>query len=252
MKHKKPEISILQSAESTNAVMLDRVLNGDVIDFQVIYALQQTHGKGQGTHSWVSEPEKNLTFSMYFNGKKMNSELIFYVNKAVALALTEFTRTCIKHKEVFIKWPNDIICEGGKIAGILIENIFQEAALHSIIGIGYNLNQKEFPDMENKAISLSNITSKTYHVQKKLQIITGMVQKQLLRVRNNELEAISSEYDLQLLFRDVKMKFSANNEEFEGQIVGTDSWGRLEILSSNDGTKKFYEHGRIKYITSYF
>lgn len=77
----------------------------------------------------------------------------FQLSKAVSLAITDFLS--LFSIEAEIKWPNDILCSGSKICGILIENsIMGDELRHSIVGIGLNVRQEVFPEFPWKATSM--------------------------------------------------------------------------------------------------
>ncbi len=98
-------------------------------DSSVIWALKQTEGRGRYTRKWESADD--LTFSIVFK-EKYNSAVIAPL--AIIYALNDYN---INAK---IKWPNDIYLYEGKLAGILIEDEYDDKLLASIIGIGINMN----------------------------------------------------------------------------------------------------------------
>lgn len=116
-----------------------------------IYADHQTGGRGQRGNVWLSAPGENLLFSLLWHPVDLPARLQFSLSEAVALAvvrLLEGYGVCAK-----VKWPNDIYVGDSKICGILIENAVGVLLESSIIGIGLNLNQTDFPP------SLPNPTS---------------------------------------------------------------------------------------------
>ena len=120
-------------------------------------ALTQTAGRGQRGNSWKSEPGKNLTFSIVLKFTDNSDMMIkaidqFVLSQITALSVVELLS---RHDiQAQIKWPNDIYVDGKKISGILIENSLRgEWISHSIIGIGLNVNQRNFD------VSLPNPTS---------------------------------------------------------------------------------------------
>src|ERR1700747_2779313 len=108
----------------------------------VIYTKKQTAGRGQRGNTWVSEDGKNLTMCFVFHPNFLNAANSFLLSMTVSLALHDLlTELLTEKQEVKIKWPNDILIDGKKVAGILIENVLREEQLSSsVIGIGLNLN----------------------------------------------------------------------------------------------------------------
>ena len=118
----------------------------------MLAALSQTSGKGQKGNVWLSEPGKNLTFSIVlkFPATDIKSELEpmlaydqFVLSEITSLSIVDLLA---EHGiEAKIKWPNDIYVGDRKICGMLIENSLRgEWIQHSIIGIGLNVNQRNF------------------------------------------------------------------------------------------------------------
>ena len=172
------DIRWLDCVESTNDEARKAVESLD--NLSVIAARCQTAGRGQGDHKWHSLPGENLTFSVVlkFSGKgalaPLDARDILLITETVTLAL----RLYLLRKRVAarIKWPNDIYAGGKKICGILIENILHgpEVAA-SIVGIGLNLNQTEFPPDLPNPVSLSLLTGRKYDPEKELVRFIGIL-----------------------------------------------------------------------------
>ena len=114
----------------------------------------QYAGKGQGDHQWHSRPGENLLMSLLLFPAFLSASDQFYLSRVASLALIDTLKTL--KLAPLIKWPNDILVNRRKLAGILIENgITGNKLSHSIIGIGMNLNQTEFPDFPLKATSVA-------------------------------------------------------------------------------------------------
>ncbi len=96
----------------------------------------QENGKGQSGNKWISEPNKNLLASYVLKTEIKPAES-FAISMIASLALINLLNSFKCQAE--IKWPNDIIANNKKIAGILIENIISGNKIeNSIIGIGLN------------------------------------------------------------------------------------------------------------------
>ena len=145
----------IDETDSTNRWMKE---NGE--QNIVVVADYQTAGKGCGTNSWESERGKNLTFSLMIHPEGISAKEQFFISEAVSVALCETLAPYIYNK-VEIKWPNDIYVDDRKICGILIENRLQGSEIKdSIIGIGLNVNQREFKSDAPNPVSLYQLTGK--------------------------------------------------------------------------------------------
>ncbi len=123
--------------------LLRRSVN--VPEWAVIFAKEQTHGRGRGGHRWHAEKNKNALFSVLVRPEFPADRFhLLYQISAVAVAEVLHANGI---KDVSIKYPNDILIDGKKVAGILAENrIRKDKIVESIIGIGLNVNQVQFPD----------------------------------------------------------------------------------------------------------
>jgi BirA family transcriptional regulator, biotin operon repressor / biotin---[acetyl-CoA-carboxylase] ligase len=153
----------------------------------------QTKGRARFERIWNSEKDLNLTFTLT---KKLNNNndqiyLIYAVSYAICITLKKlFEKDDISSKaKVSIKWPNDIIINEKKVAGILIEskpmkNIY-------IIGIGINVNQKKFsPEIKNIATSINKISGKIWDLNFLLVLLVKNLEKYIGYTEKGKLRNI--------------------------------------------------------------
>lgn len=135
-----------QIADSTNAVAAGLMAHGQATHGAVVLAHAQYEGEGQRGRTWQSVPGRDLTFSIVCQPKGLRADRQFGLSKVAALAVFDAVREHAR-ADVRIKWPNDILIEGRKVAGILIKNeLSGELVSTSIIGIGINVNSSGFPE----------------------------------------------------------------------------------------------------------
>ena len=110
----------------------------------VFTADEQTAGRGRLDHRWLSPPGKNLMMSAVFDVKGFDPERISTFPLIVGLAVREAIMYFVPPNPpaVLLKWPNDVLADGRKIAGILCERTGDRV----IAGIGVNVNQTEFDE----------------------------------------------------------------------------------------------------------
>ena len=138
---KKHDIIWLESVDSTNEEAKRHI--SDIDNLSVLSAFEQTAGRGQRGNTWTSTPGENLMFSIVLKDPKISARDQFVLNEIASLAVVDFLS--MHGISARIKWPNDIYVGSKKICGILIENSLHGTAISSsIIGIGLNINQRNF------------------------------------------------------------------------------------------------------------
>lgn len=138
---KKHDIIWLESVDSTNEEAKRHI--SDIDNLSVLSALEQTAGRGQRGNKWTSNTGENLMFSIVLKDPKISARDQFVLNEIASLAVVDFLS--MHGISARIKWPNDIYVGLQKICGILIENSLHGTAISSsIIGIGLNINQRNF------------------------------------------------------------------------------------------------------------
>lgn len=143
----------LDETESTNKEVKELFLVGDLVSGTLLTTSFQTDGKGQMGAVWESYPGLNF-LGTYFLQPVMGLNEVFALNMISSLAVKE-TISDFVNRNVEIKWPNDILLEGRKISGILIETKIQEGKIKgAFIGIGININQLTFSKFGREATSL--------------------------------------------------------------------------------------------------
>lgn len=192
--------TILDNVDSTNNYAMQQVHDGLAKHGSAWFTTNQTAGKGQRGKHWVSEKGKNIAMSLVLVPGQLNIQGQFYLSSVVALTCLEFLKQ-YAGDDVKIKWPNDLFWRDRKGGGILIENKFQGKDWRwAVAGIGLNVNQIAFnADLVN-AVSLKQITGKTFNaielarelhalLLKKLSV--GITQEEILRQYNQHLYKIN-------------------------------------------------------------
>jgi len=150
------QIIVLQQTSSTNDAILEAATTNSN-EGLVLFAEQQTAGRGQRGNRWESAAGKGLWFSILLRPGIQIAEscrlTIWAIETVSDIIRTEFSL------EPTIKLPNDVRLSGRKVAGVLVEMRAQENAPHlAVVGIGINVNQslEDFPpELQSRAISLA-------------------------------------------------------------------------------------------------
>ena len=222
------EIIHLSEIDSTNNFAAKLLSENLCQNGSVIMADVQTQGKGQRGNIWLSESGKNLLSSFIFKSDNLSVDRQATLTWATSLSLIETLRKF--NIEVQVKWPNDIVVAGKKIAGILIENQLQGSKINcSIIGIGVNLNETSFENLN--ATSLLLETKKTVEPKSFLAFLAQ--EMNLLFQFDNNSDLLKKEYENNLFQMNELKRYKDENGEFYGKIIGTSDEGKLIIEKSN-------------------
>lgn len=168
MEHSSTERGIiwLEKTDSTNDELRRRLNQSG--DLAIIAAESQTAGRGQGDHSWHSAPGQNLTFSVLLRHRCLKASDALAVTSIMALGIRDYLQT--KGIEPWIKWPNDIWVGEKKICGILVENSIRAGRIdYSIVGVGLDVNQTEWPSDLPNPVSLKELTGRQYDIREELR-----------------------------------------------------------------------------------
>lgn len=161
-----------------------------------------------------------------------------------SLGVRNLIESILPEQQVRIKWPNDILVNGDKIAGILVENQLRGQFIRqSIIGIGINLNQLQAPYPNTTSLRL--ISGQTYAAQK----LAAALREALSRLPAT-YQTLRQVYLRHLLAYQSWYLFerNSNQESFMAKIIGVDVWGRLH-LQHPDQHEEYAEVKALKWIS---
>jgi len=128
------------AVQSTNKTAAELVALSQATHGTVILAREQTAGRGQRGRGWVSEAGLDLTLSVVLEPAALRAEQQFALSKLAALAVHDTVSRWVVGA-VRVKWPNDVLVERRKVAGILIEcDLVGDRVRRAVVGVGLNVN----------------------------------------------------------------------------------------------------------------
>lgn len=170
--HTRGRIKWMKDTDSTNSELRRHISELD--NLSVIAAASQSAGRGQGAHSWFSSPGANLTFSILYEHNALDASDAILVTCVTTLGIRDYLMS--RGVETRIKWPNDIWAGDRKICGILIENILEgRSVMRSIVGVGLNLNETDWPSDLPNPVSLKELTGEDYNPETELETLTEAI-----------------------------------------------------------------------------
>ncbi len=233
------QIIKLNATDSTNNYLKSLAQSRTVDDYTVVVAREQFNGRGQMGAIWQSEAGKNLTFSLLKRLNGMAIEDRFQMNVCVSIAIMNALNK-LHVPDLAIKWPNDILSGNSKICGILIENILLGNKIQaSIIGIGLNVNQLTFDNLENVS-SLKLLLGKTLNLEELLHSIITHIEEKLSLLEERLNDKLWAIYQNLLFRKDKPSTFKdAKGELFMGFIRGVSREGKLLIALEDEVLEEF-------------
>ncbi len=240
-------IFYFEELESTNSY-LKSLASDQVAHGQLCITDHQTKGRGQYERNWESSAGDNLTFTLAFKPSSTGRLHVLALACArAAVSQIEDSLPC----EAYIKWPNDILIEGKKVAGILTESMFSGNELDRLlIGIGLNVNQQQFSDeLKSKATSLRHINQRPVDREQFLAELLSRIEyaytrwhKQndaLLRSINQKIIGYGS-------WVQVQVNGHASSERHK--LLGINQQGELTTVSK-EGDLETFSYEQIRLIT---
>ncbi len=236
----------LQSVDSTNTYAKKLLTKEKPSEGTVIIAAEQNHGRGQAGSEWKSETSKNITLSFIFYPEFLDAVKQFYLNMAISLAVKDFCE-CVIADEVKIKWPNDIYYGDNKLGGILIENTISGNRLtSSVVGIGINVNQKEFDKSVPNPISLCQIANQEFKIEILTELLCSFIEKYYLQLRQLHFNFLDKAYTEAMYRLQQTRGFKKGEQIFKGEINGVTKEGKLIIHSK--GREQRFAFKEVEYV----
>ena len=226
-----------ESIDSTNDYVLknhDKLHDGDVV-----VALEQSSGRGRHGRKWHS-PRGGLWFSLVFKPRRFRDPNFY--TKLVSVSIVQVLKEL--GLKVVIKWPNDIVFSGKKLAGVLTEGVYEGMTpLVVVVGVGLNVNNDLPDDLKHRAVSLKDILGHEIPIDE-------LLEKILKRIRSNRKKYSSSPGALTRVWKSLLnlkegQKVMVNGEEgvieriHPDRIVLKLNRGRFELFDG-DGIHEIY------------
>jgi len=238
----------LSEIDSTNNYAAQQIKENGVLEGLVIIADYQSKGKGQRSKSWESEKGKNLLCSIVLSPNFIDVSNQFILNKAIALAVLKAAEMICPGAFLRIKWPNDILMEDKKLAGILTESSINGSQIGSlIVGVGMNVNQLKFEAEGRPAISISQELGSEIPIEAVLQTVCKCLEVEYLKLKAGKLNQIDKEYQKNLWKLDEWQFFKINGKTEILKILGVTESGFLKT-ENTDREVAEWRNGEVEFV----
>jgi BirA family biotin operon repressor/biotin-[acetyl-CoA-carboxylase] ligase len=226
------------SINSTNTEASRLLEQSQIRGKTLLLAEQQTAGRGRLQRTWLSAPRDSLTFSLAIHGNNLpaleNPPLLTLVAAAgVVDAIQELAGI-----QAAIKWPNDILLNGKKACGILVEAVWQPPALlGAIVGIGVNVGSKAVPAGTGLRYPPTSLEDACGFAVQREALLVSILQSFFTWLPHMNEAAFRSHYQNHLAFIGewVNIINSEDQSNLSGQCMGISQQGSL-MLQQPDGT----------------
>ena len=220
------EVRRVQTCGSTNSVLLAE--RSGLARPVLLVAEEQTAGRGRRGRRWRSAPGDSLTFSLALAVRRPLRELAA-LSLAAGVAVTRALRT-LGVERAALKWPNDVLVDGAKLGGILVETRAGGAAVRAVIGVGINLRGgKELSARLRRAV-----VSLDQYVHVDAQAVLQAIATRLLATadefQQGGLEALRGEWEALHAHAGQRLRVRlADGRVMSGTAAGLAADGALQI-----------------------
>lgn len=238
------EVEVFDQLPSTNDYLLHSIATRPKNNY-VCFAEKQTQGRGRRGRSWISPFARNIYLSVLWRFAQDPSALSG-LSLVVAIAIVETLKTYGINQDVRIKWPNDIICNHRKLAGILIDVVGESNdATSAVIGIGLNI---QMPNQVSKEITqpwidVQSLASKTINRNE----LAGLLLKHLINIlqifQDQGFKAFMQKWQTLDLALGKPISLITATATITGIGRGINEYGHF--LVENEGNIKIFSSGEV-------
>ena len=226
--------------DSTNTYLKNHY--EELEDMTFVSANLQTAGKGRKGRTWLSNKGENLMFSLLIK----DSEMFRHYNSLSVISAYTIIEVLKEYgvDNLSFKWPNDVYVDGKKICGILLEAISREELECLIIGVGINVNQKQFVgDYIREPVSLTNLLNKDIDISEFRKKIYERFIYNIDLLRNGyDFYDDIQQYDY---LKDRVVYMNINNEIKQVKVIRVDNDYSLRIL--DDTGERNIDSGEVSF-----
>lgn len=223
-------VDCVDSTGSTNADLAVLARKGE-LEGRVLVAAEQTAGRGRFDRTWASPKGASLSMSMLLEPLPEFPRwgwLSLLTGMAVASALTDIAPD---PSLVQLKWPNDVLVDGGKVCGILSERVEHRSGARAVVGLGLNLEmaRDELPVLRSTSLSLEG-----FAVNKE-RIVAGLLSHMERYYRLWQASgSLASEYLARCTSVGSELTITvAPDVVVHGRGYGVDDFGRLQVATAS-------------------
>lgn len=233
----------LEEVDSTQTFAKKNYSSFDPSLITCISSEKQTDGIGRFHRKWISFDNQSINATFYFS-LPANTKDLTSLGQILTLGVIELLK---KEKlEAKIRWPNDILINEKKLAGILCETILEEDIFHIFLGIGINVNveKSSLSLIDQPATSLKAETEKEWDKSFFLQKLQKEFLSNMAQFLKTGFLSFHSSFDALLLYKNETMTFFDGHARYDGMILSTTPSGAL-LFKIKTGEIKTFQAGDL-------
>ncbi len=241
----------ISEVDSTNAYAQKLIAKSNPSEGAVISTSYQTLGRGQIGRTWHSNRSQNILCSTILRPKFLVPKDQFQLNMAISCAIRAFVEDVLSKGLVTIKWPNDVYINHSKVAGLLIQNTISGSTISSaIIGLGININEKNFPTDLPNPTSLSMIKNRVFDIDHLYPTLFSYIEQYYLKLKAGHIDEIRSEYISHLYLKDkVGVYTLSDGSTISAILQHVQEDGKLVLLV--DGKERYFSFRELRFPVNY-
>ena len=214
-------------------------------DLSLVVADEQTMGRGRLDRPWFTPPQTALAFSLVLRPTYAEKPLLSRTVGLAALALADVLQTLNLNPQ--IKWPNDILLNGRKLAGILIEATwFEDEAQSIVIGMGMNVAKASVPTTDILGFPATSLENNLGYIPDRNVILHAILANIIALRPHLGTEAFMSSWEKKLAYYGRQVRVEMGGEKsVSGKVIGLESDGSLK-LRGDDGKVMAVRFGDVR------
>ncbi len=238
---------LLDRVDSTNSEAERLLASGHRAPF-IVLSHQQEKGRGRMGRKWHSPKGGNLYLSIAL---QPNVELVKFRNFTLwqGVSIGKFLQKHTGVEDLRVKWPNDLLLNNRKLAGMLTEASIDCDQVRSIVfGFGLNINSsiKQFPnDLQNISTSLKEETGMEWRIHElAAKIVRVSIKASKECMKEDSGEKLLQQWEEMDFLKGQKVTIQSGKDQFSGKANGIDASGAL-ILQARNGKRKAVNSGEV-------
>jgi BirA family transcriptional regulator, biotin operon repressor / biotin---[acetyl-CoA-carboxylase] ligase len=236
------KVVIYNSVDSTNDIA-KRLLGESDKEGTVILSCTQTQGKGRQGRSWYSEENVGIYLSIVLKPSlpfEQVAQITLVGGVALVKAINEFSQT-----RAYLKWPNDILLNGKKVAGILTENCLNNAHSGVILGIGINVNHARFPvHLQQIATSMAMENGEIFERLPLITFFLNHLDEEYQSFQNEGISPTVHQWNMNSDMFGKHISMTQGTQTFLGTAIKLNEEGQL-VMQLDNGEEIAFSSGEV-------